>query len=88
MPATTSALSPPSSVTASATMDLSGWPSEWPGVQFKTSNPSVLSLDTSASSNGAPTAHFTARQMDVARIDATSADGRYTFELRVTVFSS
>jgi hypothetical protein len=68
------------------TVDLSGWPaSDWPGVQFKTSNPSVLSLDTPPAAGAPPTARFTARQVGVARIDATSADGRYTFELRVTV---
>jgi len=71
------------------TVDLSRWPSsEWPGVQFKTSNPSVLSLDASPAAGGAPIARFTAHQVGAARVDATSADGRYTFQVRVTVFSS
>jgi len=69
-------------------VNLSGWPnSEWQGVEFKTSNPSILILDSQSSTGGAPTAHFTARQDGVARIDAATADGRYTFQLRVTVFS-
>src|SRR5712692_10872033 len=35
------------------TVDLSGWPSsEWSGVQFKTSNPSVLSLDAAPTAGG------------------------------------
>ena len=67
------------------TVDLSGWPStEWPGVGFKTSNPSVLSLESSLTS-GRPIAKFTAHQTGVSRVDATSADGRYTFQLRVDV---
>ncbi|TMD40968.1 MAG: hypothetical protein E6I81_01090 [Chloroflexi bacterium] len=68
------------------TVDLSGWPStEWPGVQFKTSNPSVLSLDVLPGSDGSPVAKFTAHQAGVSRVDAASADGRYTFQLRVYV---
>lgn len=68
------------------TVDLSGWPSsEWSGVQFKTSNPSVLSLDAPPTAGGPPIARFTPRQAGVSRIDATSADGRYTFQLRVDV---
>jgi len=68
------------------TVDLSGWPStEWTGVQFKTSNPSVLSLDSSPASSGRPVATFGAHQTGVSRVDATSADGRYTFQLRVDV---
>ena len=67
------------------TVDLSGWPSsEWPGVQFKTSNPSVLSLD-STPLPGRPVARFTPHQAGVSRVDATSTDGRYTFQLRVDV---
>ena len=67
------------------TVDLSGWPStEWPGVQFKTSNPSVLALDSSPTA-AHPTAKFTAHQAGVSRVDATSADGRYSFQLRVDV---
>jgi len=68
------------------TVDLSGWPSsEWSGVQFKTSNPSVLSLDAAPTAGGPPIARFTPRQAGVSRIDATSSDGRYTFQLRVDV---
>ncbi len=68
------------------TVDLSGWPqSEWPGVQFKTSNPSVLGLDSQPAASGAPIARYTAIQPGVARVDATSADAKYTFQVRVTV---
>jgi hypothetical protein len=71
------------------TVDLSDWPSsEWPGVQFKTSNPSVLALVTPNATSGPPTAHFSALQTGAARVDAASADGRYTFELRVMVIGS
>ena len=71
------------------TVDLSGWPAdEWSGVQFKTSNPSVLSLDATPASGGRPVAKFGARQEGAARVDATSADGRYTFQIRVTVARS
>jgi len=66
------------------TVDLSGWPqSEWKGVTFKTSNPSVLSIDSTSTAR--PTARFTADQQGVSRVDASSADGRYTFQLRVDV---
>jgi hypothetical protein len=69
-------------------VDLSGWPqSEWAGVQFKTSNPSVLSLDSAPSAGGRPVARFGAHQVGAARVDAASADGRYTFQVRVNVFS-
>jgi len=69
------------------TVDLSGWPSsEWSGVQFKTSNPSVLSMDAPPNAlGGPPIRRFTARQAGVSRIDATSSDGSYTFQLRVDV---
>lgn len=68
------------------TVDLSSWPSsEWSGVQFKTSNPSVLTLDAPPSSGAAPMARFTAHQAGTARVDAVSADGRYSFQLRVNV---
>jgi hypothetical protein len=68
------------------TVDLSGWPStEWAGVQFKTSNPSVLSLDATPGSDGKPMAKFTAHQTGVSRVEAASTDGRYTFQLRVDV---
>jgi hypothetical protein len=69
------------------TVDLSGWPSnEWAGVEFKTSNPSVLSLDSSPPPSGKPTATFRAHQAGAARVEANSADGRYTYQLRVSVF--
>jgi hypothetical protein len=68
------------------TVNLSGWPStEWAGVQFKTSNPSVLSLDAGPAAGAAPIAKFGAHQQGVSRVDAMSADGRYTFQLRVDV---
>ncbi|HET9782253.1 MAG TPA: hypothetical protein VFR33_10785, partial [Candidatus Dormibacteraeota bacterium] len=68
------------------TVDLSQWPSnEWSGVTFKTSNPSVLSLDTTPSSGTAPIARYVAHEAGAARIDASSADGKYTFQIRVDV---
>jgi hypothetical protein len=68
------------------TVDLSGWPSsQWSGVQFKTSNPSVLSLDSTPAQNGPPVARYTAHQVGAARVDAASADGSYTYQLRVDV---
>jgi hypothetical protein len=68
------------------TVDLSGWPSsEWPGVQFKTSNPSVLSLDAAPTAGGPPIARFTSHQAGASRVDAASSDGSYTFQLRVDV---
>jgi hypothetical protein len=68
------------------TVDLSGWPSnEWAGVMFKTSNPSVLSLDATPASGAAPKARYTAHQAGAARVDASSADGKYTFQIRVDV---
>lgn len=71
------------------TVDLSTWPSsEWAGVTFKTSNPSVLSLDGAPSAGARPVAVFTARQEGAARVDATSSDGRYTFQVRVNVVTS
>lgn len=71
------------------TVDLTGWPAdEWTGVTFKTSNPSVLSLDNAPPPSAAPIARYGARHPGAARVDATSADGRYTFQLRVTVFGS
>ena len=69
------------------TVNLSGWPSnEWAGVTFKSSNPSVLHLDGTQTDK--PVATFSARQSGVARVDASSADGSYTFELRVDVGTS
>jgi hypothetical protein len=71
------------------TADLSSWPSsEWAGVSFKTSNPSILSLDSTPPAGSPPIAFFVARQPGVSRVDAASADGRYTFQVRVTVVSS
>ena len=70
-------------------VDLSSWPSsEWAGVTFKTSNPSILSLDHGPSAGAPPIAVFTARQVGAARVDAASADGRYTFQVRVNVMST
>ena len=67
-------------------VDLSAWPSsEWPGVVFKTSNPSVLTLDVGPAAGGPPAATFGAHATGVSRVDAASADGRYTFQLRVNV---
>jgi hypothetical protein len=68
------------------TVDLSSWPSSvWSGVQFKASNPSVLTLDRPPPAGAPPIALFTAHQTGTARVDATSADGRYTFQERVNV---
>ncbi len=68
------------------TVDLSQWPqTEWAGVTFKTSNPTVLSLDTKPEAGAAPVAMFGAHQEGAARVDATSADGSYSFQLRVDV---
>jgi hypothetical protein len=67
-------------------VDLSAWPSsEWPGVVFKTSNPSVLTLDVGPAAGAPPAATFGAHATGVSRVDAASADGRYTFQLRVNV---
>jgi hypothetical protein len=71
------------------TVDLSAWPSsEWAGVTFKTSNPGILSLDGTPPAGARPVAVFTARQEGAARVDATSSDGRYTFQVRVNVVTS
>lgn len=68
------------------TVDLSGWPTgEWGGVTFKTSNPSVLSLDSTPVTGAVPKAKYTAHADGAARVDASSADGRYTFQIRVDV---
>jgi hypothetical protein len=67
-------------------VDLSAWPSTvWSGIVFKTSNPSVLTLDAPPSAGAPPVATFTAHDPGVSRVDAASADGRYTFQLKVTV---
>jgi len=68
-------------------IDLTGWPSsEWNGVDFKSSNPSVLTLDSAQSSK--PLAKFSAHQAGVARVNATSADGKYAVQIQVDVGSS
>jgi hypothetical protein len=70
-------------------VDLSAWPSsEWAGVQFKTSNPSILSQVQPPSTGGAPVALFVANQVGISRVDAATADGRYTFQVRVNVIAS
>jgi hypothetical protein len=70
------------------TADLSSWPSsEWAGASFKTSNPSVLSVDRLPSAGASPIAVFMARHAGTSRVDATSADGRYTFQVRVNVIT-
>jgi hypothetical protein len=70
------------------TVDLSQWPSnEWAGVTFKTSNPSVLSLDSTPASGAAPIAKYSGHLAGAARVDASSSDGKYTFEIRVDVGS-
>jgi len=70
------------------TLDLSKWPpAEWTGVAFKTSNPSVLSSDSSQASGDKPIAHFSAREVGTSRLEATSADGLYSFQARVEVFA-
>jgi hypothetical protein len=73
-------------VNGDLTVDLSGWPSnEWAGVTFKTSNPSVLSLDSTPAAGAAPKARYTAHEAGAARVDASSEDGKYTFQIRVDV---
>ncbi len=68
-------------------LDLTGWPSsEWNGVDFKSSNPSVLTLDSAQTSR--PLAKFSAHQAGIARVNATSADGKYSFQLQVDVGTS
>jgi len=70
-------------------VDLTGWPTnEW-SVGFKSSNPSVLELlpDKTASLVTRPVATFHAVSAGVARVDASSRDGKYTFQLRVDVGS-
>jgi hypothetical protein len=73
-------------VSGDLTVDLSSWPSsEWQGVHFTTSNPSVLTLDATPAAGGPPVARYTAHESGTSRVDAASADGRYTFQDRVTV---
>jgi len=70
------------------TVDLSSWPSgEWPGVTFKASNPSILSVDQIPSAGAPPVARLTARQVGTSRVAAASADDRYTFQVRVNVIA-
>ena len=67
-------------------VDLRGWPSsEWSRVTFKTSNPSVLVVRSAPSGADIPVATFGAVAVGTSRIDAASHDGRFSFELRVTV---
>jgi hypothetical protein len=67
-------------------VDLSAWPStEWPGVEFKSSNPSVLELTSVPTSGEPPVAHFEGKQAGAARAEASSSDGRYTFTVSVGV---
>ena len=71
------------------TVDLSAWPSsEWSGVQFKTSNPSVLAVAATPSPGDHPVARFNALKTGAARVDAASADGRYSFQVTVSVATS
>ena len=74
------------------TVDLTGWPSsEWGGVTFKASNPSVLEQSAVGGTQppgSRPVATFRAVGSGVARVDASSRDGRYTFQLRVDVAST
>ncbi len=66
------------------TVDLTGWPAaEWKGVVFKTSNPSERTLDSAPTAR--PGARLSAVGTGGSRVDATSADGRYSFQLRVDV---
>lgn len=70
------------------TVDLTGWPnSVWGGVTFKSSNPSVLKLRPNlvAGLVTRPIAVFDAVGEGVARVDAASRDGSYSFQLRVDV---
>ena len=67
-------------------VDLSAWPStEWSGVEFKSSNPSVLELTSSPKPGEMPVAHFMGKQAGVARAQAASSDGRYSFTVTVGV---
>jgi hypothetical protein len=76
------------SVGGDLTVDLSSWPSsEWAGVQFKTSNPSVLTLDSQPSAGAPPIARFSAHEAGASRVDAASSDGRYTYQVRVSVIT-
>ncbi len=76
------------SVGGDLAVDLSSWPSsEWAGIQFKTSNPSVLSLDSLPTAGGPPIAHFSAHEAGASRVDATSSDARYTYQVRVSVIT-
>ena len=41
--------------------------------------------ETTGGAAGPPLAHFSADETGASRVDAASADGHYTFEVRVTV---
>lgn len=70
------------------TVDLSGWPTaEWPGVEFKTTDASILTLDSAPLPAARPIAVFGAQQPGVAGVEAASADGRLSYQLRVGVAS-
>lgn len=67
-------------------VDLRSWPaSEWQDVRFSVSNPSVLAVTAAPSGSAPPIATFAALAAGASRVDAVSKDGRYSFELRVTV---
>jgi hypothetical protein len=73
------------SVGGDLTVDLSSWPSsEWKGIHFTTSNPTILTLDATPAAGAPAVARYTARAPGAARVDAVSADGRYTFQVRVS----
>ena len=48
----------------------------------------VLTLDRPPATGAPPIAIYTARQEGTARVDAASADGRYTFQIRVNVITT
>jgi hypothetical protein len=56
-------------------------------VRFTVSNPSVLAIASTPGPTDPPVAIFDAQGTGVSRVDAVSKDGRYSFELRVTVVS-
>src|SRR5258708_8456284 len=67
-------------VNGDLTVDLSRWPqSEWAGLQFKTSNPSVLSLDAAPAACWTAIARVGAHDAGLSRIHSASAHGRHTF---------
>jgi hypothetical protein len=48
----------------------------------------LLSMVQLPSTGGAPLALFVANQVGTSWVDAASADGRYTFQVRVNVIAS